>query len=606
MEPKKISRYVPWIVFTGLIVASLQLRTFQIDTRPPHSDESVNFLFVETTNRMGYYPYSHENYHGPLFFYIITGLVNLLGDSLLGLRAGSIICGTLTVVALLLFVELEGWSFVLISALMIAISPSMVFFSRYAIHEPLLVLSSLLFAASLYRWTVSHRVREIYLAALAVAIMITTKETFAIIFFSVGLAILAVTVRKEDLREIPKLPSLARWLSVIGSILLGAAAAGRTYPSPQTAAAIGMHQNLVAALMVLAVTLSCVAVSAMIYSAYRSQFPFLRAQLTHVSFAFAAVLVAVMGTFSAGFRWFDGLGEMARAIPQWVGRSSSDTGHVKVFQYYLNSVLWVTEPSLVLGLCGVVLLVLLSAILSFVRGDGFRPLVGPALGKQGRALIFSGVWLLSAFLVYSAIPYKTVWLIINLSLPALLFVSAAISALIRSPLFDARLAGLGFLLWATYSQFQSMLHYNFVELPLPGTKVALAESVPYGPMNPFSYVHTSPGTLDVVQEVFDYWKVKPKARVLIGIEGYFPLPYYFRKHASQCAYMKITDIDKASQEYDIMILDYYKQNWDHAGWTKRYHRLSDYAESYTYFRTLTPEEAAPLSSPQPTAPPSQE
>ncbi len=78
-----------------IIIATL-FRCWMIDTRPLHSDEGVNFLFVQTTNREGYYPYSHVNYHGPLFFYLITWAVNLIGESEFGLRFIAILFGILT------------------------------------------------------------------------------------------------------------------------------------------------------------------------------------------------------------------------------------------------------------------------------------------------------------------------------------------------------------------------------------------------------------------------------------------------------------------------------------------------------------------------------
>ncbi|MCB0340148.1 MAG: hypothetical protein KDD53_11115, partial [Bdellovibrionales bacterium] len=45
------------------------LRTYEIGLRPLHNDEGVNFYFLQEIGRLGYYPYSHENYHGPLYFY---------------------------------------------------------------------------------------------------------------------------------------------------------------------------------------------------------------------------------------------------------------------------------------------------------------------------------------------------------------------------------------------------------------------------------------------------------------------------------------------------------------------------------------------------------
>jgi uncharacterized protein (TIGR03663 family) len=504
-----------WSVFTAIILVALYLRVFQIDTRPPHSDEAVNFLFVQTVNRLGYYPYSHENYHGPLFFYFITGLVNLLGDSLLGLRACSILAGTLTVAALLAFARTQGWVFVILAALLCTFSPSLVFFSRYAIHEMLLVLATLVFAAALVDWAKSHRPAAIYAAALALAVQVTTKETFGISVFTVGLAFVTLGNWKEH------------WKAA-------------------------------------------------------------RLQMPHVMVAFLLFMVFVVGVFTGAFRWADGLREMFLAIPQWIGRSKSDVGHVKPFIYYLKNVLWQTEPALPATAVIAGLVLALAPFIRLLRGgeEGLSY-------EQFRPTVFFFVWFVSAFLVYSFVPYKTVWLIINVTLPGLLLLATLLSALVRSRVLLFRLGGLAAAAIVLALEIRSTLHFNFVELPLPGAHVALADSVPYGPANPFSYVHTAKGTLDLVADVFAYWKKKPDAKVLIGINGYFPLPYYFRNQPQLCAYTTVDDIDKAAHEYDIMVLDYYKDNWSNPDWSQRYYRLSDYAESYTYFRKLP--EAAPAA-----------
>ena len=473
------------------------LRCFQIETRPPHSDESVNFLFTETTNRLGYYPYSHENYHGPIYFYLITLLVNTFGDSLLALRLGSIICGTLIVFAGSGFAGLAGWPFAIIAALLLAISPSMIFFSRYAIHEPLLVLATMTLAISTFRWAENRRPLQIYFAALSIAVMILTKETFGVAVF-------------------------------------------------------------------------CVLLAALTLKSFRSARP---AFMEQSGAAFGASLLCIfliIFTFTAGFRWPDGIGEMFLALPQWFGRGSSDVGHIKRVEYYAKDVIWLTEPQLLLFPAAAMLL----AIMPF-RGEH----------RTTRFHLFFAVWMVSALAVYSLIPYKTVWLVINLTLPAILLGASVIADMLTRDSIPVRILGAAVLLVTVLSSAKQTLKYNFVELPLPGAHVAVNEAIPFGPGNPFSYVHTSPGTLELVKDVRSYWEKKPNASVLVGVDGYFPLPYYFRKEVNRCAYTKVTDIADAATRYDIMVLDY-TTTWSDPNWTKNYYRLSDYSESNTYFKKL--------------------
>lgn len=573
------TRWIPLALIAILLIAC-DLRFFEIDTRPPHSDEGVNFLFIGTTNKQGYYPYSHQNYHGPLFFYLITGVVNLLGDSLLDLRLTAIVCGILTVVACFPLAALSSWTAALTAGLLVAISPSLVFFSRYAIHESLFVLASFGFALSCLAWRARKRPVHWYLLGFFLAVLVTTKETFIIFLFGLVAASLALDLGRSDARQ--------AW-----------------------------------------------------------------EQRKHIGYAYLLFITLVLFTFTAAFRWPDGIGEMFLAFPQWLGRSDSDTGHFKRFAYYLYDVIWITEGYLAIAFVGTAIALAIELALG-VRAQGLRALTrgrglallaatafwllhtgliyisskrstpattDPAylnpylltsillavflfasvvseaawqsfLGRKRKHALFFGLWSLSSFIVYSYVQYKTVWLVINLTLPATIFAALVIAALVENRNVFFRTLGAGCFLATLVTVLPSTFRYNFVRYPVPGTDIALSEAHPYGLENPFSYVHTSPGMLDLVQEVEEYWKKKPDAKVLIGLEGYFPLPYYFRHKQNQCGYEVPKDIDAASKNYDVLILDFYKQKWGHPDWYFEYNRLSDYTESQTYFKRL-PGEANP-------------
>ena len=133
---------------------------------------------------------------------------------------------------------------------------------------------------------------------------------------------------------------------------------------------------------------------------------------------------------------------------------------------------------------------------------------------------------------------------------------------------------------------ENALKFNFAELPLPGTDILLSKSIPYGPGNPFSYVHTAPGTLSVVNDLQAYLEKKPNAKILVGIEGYFPIPYYLRHFQKRIAYTTNFNLEDALSRYDVLVLDYYRHNLLRPEFDKKYYRLSDYKESFTYFRKI--------------------
>lgn len=178
-----------WVYFTAILLPAVFLRVYEITARPLHSDEAVNFSFVGQVERLGYYPYSHLNYHGPSLFYLMRLLMRWFGDSELALRSATILCGILLLPALLPLRKLLSDRFVLIAVLLMALSSSLVFYSRYAIHEMLLLLATEVFAVSIFVWLESNSRAALYWGMSALALMIATKETFVVGLVMTGLGI---------------------------------------------------------------------------------------------------------------------------------------------------------------------------------------------------------------------------------------------------------------------------------------------------------------------------------------------------------------------------------------------------------------------------------
>lgn len=467
-----------WAIFVILFASALFIRCTHITIRPFHNDEGVNFFFIQGISQKGYYEYSHENYHGPAYFYITKAFTNLLGEDEFGMRASAIVVGTLTLVLILPFVSLSESLFVLIATFLMAFSPSLVFFSRYAIHETLFVFCGVALALSIFWWCQSRKVIHIYMAALSLALLICTKETFVITLFALGLATLTQGRFRESWTE-------------------------------------------------------------------------LKNQKNHLMYALLLIVLLVIGIYTGGFKWINGIRELFLAVPQWVGRNKSDVGHFKPFIYYAK-VIWQTEPHLIMITLGSLVYSLVE-IKNIIKDD------------QYRFVRFLFVWAATAFLVYSFLNYKTVWLIINITLPLILLSAFWLSRLIM----DGKPLGIVVSLATAGLTLLNVWTYNFEK--------------PYGPPNPFSYVHTSPGMLELVSDIDAYWQKNPAARVLVGVDGYWPLPFYLRSKPAQLAYLKTTKPEDYAKEYQIIISEK-EATWDPPDWSKKYYRLSEVEETYTYFK----------------------
>ena len=124
---------------------ALAFRLPRLDTRPFHNDEAVNATKVIDLWQEGRYVYDPDEYHGPTLHYATLPFLWLNGDRTPGdlndaiLRLAPVAFGAGLILVLFLFLDGIAPRALAWSALFIAISPAMVFYSRYFIHEILLV-----------------------------------------------------------------------------------------------------------------------------------------------------------------------------------------------------------------------------------------------------------------------------------------------------------------------------------------------------------------------------------------------------------------------------------------------------------------------------------
>jgi uncharacterized protein (TIGR03663 family) len=121
------------------------LRLLFLEARPIHHDEAVNGWFIDGVLQKGFFSYDPQNYHGPLFFYWTALAEKIFGRNLTSLRIPAVLFGSLLTLIPLLFRRWIGLSASFLSSFLLAISPAMVFFSRYAIHETAFVFFEALF-----------------------------------------------------------------------------------------------------------------------------------------------------------------------------------------------------------------------------------------------------------------------------------------------------------------------------------------------------------------------------------------------------------------------------------------------------------------------------
>ena len=192
------------VLILAATIAALALRLPRLRQRPMHGDEAVHADKFRLLLEEGLYTYDPNEYHGPTLNYLtllparLTGATNLMQVSEFTLRIVPVICGVCLILMLLLVARGLGTGVAAYAAVLTAISPAMVFYSRYYIQEMLLVCFTFGAIASGYRYTQSKNLGWALSAGVFLGLMHATKETCIIALGSMCLALLlAILIRRQ-------------------------------------------------------------------------------------------------------------------------------------------------------------------------------------------------------------------------------------------------------------------------------------------------------------------------------------------------------------------------------------------------------------------------
>ncbi len=191
------------VLILAATIVALALRLPRLRQRPMHGDEAVHADKFGELLEDGVYTYDPYEYHGPTLNYLtliparLSSAKKLTEISEFTLRIVPVFFGASLVLLVLLIGGGLGRGAAAYAALLTAISPAMVFYSRYYIQEMLLV--SFTFGAIVfgYRYTQSRKISWAVLAGMCMGLMHATKETCIIAYGSMFLAVLVVLLMKR-------------------------------------------------------------------------------------------------------------------------------------------------------------------------------------------------------------------------------------------------------------------------------------------------------------------------------------------------------------------------------------------------------------------------
>jgi len=183
------------VLILAATIAAVALRLPLLEQRPMHGDEAVHAEKFRLLLEEDFYRYDRYEYHGPTLNYLtlipawLSSAEKLTEINEFTLRIVPVFFGVLLVLLLLLMVDGLGRTVAVCAAILTAISPAMVFYSRYYIQEMLLVCFVFGAIACGYRYTRSKNIVWALLTGVFLGLAHATKETFIIAFDSMLLAL---------------------------------------------------------------------------------------------------------------------------------------------------------------------------------------------------------------------------------------------------------------------------------------------------------------------------------------------------------------------------------------------------------------------------------
>lgn len=151
-----------------------------------HTDEAILAMKFADFQSSGHFQYDPRDFHGPGLHYLtrlwskVAGWGDAQSWTEAQLRTVPAVCGLLLMLTTLLLRDALGRLGTGLAMLMMAVSPMMVFYSRYFIMEVPLVLFITLTIAALWRWSQGGGFWWLVVAGFAVGMQHATKETFVL------------------------------------------------------------------------------------------------------------------------------------------------------------------------------------------------------------------------------------------------------------------------------------------------------------------------------------------------------------------------------------------------------------------------------------------
>jgi uncharacterized protein (TIGR03663 family) len=442
-------------IFLAIFLIAVVSRFWGLGARAMSHDESLHALY-------SYYLYSGTGYqhnpmmHGPFLFHANALIYFLFGDTDYTARIMPALFGVFLVMSPLLLRRWLGRLGTVFASVLLLISPSLLYYSRYIRNDVYIAVWTILLIAALFHLMRSLKSRWLYLGAAVLMLSLATKEN-AYIFGFIGLLFVVEMIVWERTSQRNHL-----WLylggAVASALLLAAAYMLSQSPAEgaQAAAETSKTMKLIAALVaVVGGSIPAVLVSGTLI---RSRHPqrsrieeAIRAVPTRAWIVSAVAVVLIYALlFSTFFTNPSGLlTGVFGSISYWLAQQEVQRGGQPWYYYFLVLIMYEFVPFLVSIAAVVYYLVRGKPVgnggeqapvgveddgetLAEAQGGRMHahhhqraaglalPALAPTNNEQRRFLAFLILWTIATLFIYSWAGEKMPWLVVHPVLPMII------------------------------------------------------------------------------------------------------------------------------------------------------------------------------------------
>jgi uncharacterized protein (TIGR03663 family) len=544
-----------WLLSCVLVTAvATFLRFFWLELKPFHHDEGVNGFFLTTLFRDGVYKYDPANYHGPTLYYITLAFTKVFGLETVPVRWSVAIFGVLIVILAFYLKRYIGRIGSLFAALFLALSPGMVFISRYFIHEIFFIFLSLALVVSVVCFIEKRKAGVFAIAWIALLLLVCfSPSTLNLASYLGGENTTALWALRAGFFVIEAvlvffvMRMLLLWNDGRPIYLLLAAACGALLFATKETTFITLGTMAIA----------CVCVwfwrkirrpsadtagndAGLTWSSFRVGLGN-GTDLMLITVASAVVFIYIFILFfSSFFTYPEGVQKAFEAYAIWTKTGSKDHTQNGLWAYFE----WGYQSE-----APIFILSALGTAIAFIKG-------------RHRFAMFTGLWAFGLLAAYSIIPYKTPWLALSFLLPMCIVAGYGINELaVAKNIASRAVAGVLAITAVVVLAYQSY-DLNFVRYDDEDTA--------------YVYAHTKREFLDMIREI-DRYAVKSgkgnEAIIQIVSPDYWPMTWYMKDFSHANFHAHLVDADNAE-----MIVA--KKNDQDAEVIRRYSAKYDYVGSY--------------------------